>query len=122
MTLVERLTNFANGCRGSMWQSRNETIELMDEAAARITALEARVDELVGAFSHIEQLRADEGDSVTILCDDPEADTVDQQLAVECCGAWTDWRERRLYGPSVAACLASAADARTITERPRHGQ
>ena len=32
--LVKRLRNFADGCRGSMWQSRDETITLMDAGAA----------------------------------------------------------------------------------------
>ena len=54
--LVERLRAFAAGCRGSMWQSRDETIALCDEAADEITALRARLaevekerDELEGA-------------------------------------------------------------------------
>ncbi|WHZ33442.1 hypothetical protein [Sagittula sp. MA-2] len=41
--LTDQLRNFAQGCRGSMWQSRDETIRLMDEAAARIAALEAEL-------------------------------------------------------------------------------
>jgi len=60
----------------------------------------------------IEALRADEGDSVTICCDDPEAVDASRRMAIDCVGAWTDWRERRFYGPSVAACLAAAVEAR----------
>ena len=41
--LADDLTAFANGCRRSMWQSRDETILLMDKGA---TALTAMVDEL----------------------------------------------------------------------------
>ena len=37
--LVHRLRAFAAGCRGSMWQSRDETIRLCDEAADLIEAL-----------------------------------------------------------------------------------
>ena len=37
--LVARLRMFAIGCRGSMWQSRDETIRLCDEAADAIEAL-----------------------------------------------------------------------------------
>ena len=37
--LVARLRMFAIGCRGSMWQSRDETIRLCDEAADVIEAL-----------------------------------------------------------------------------------
>ena len=32
--LIKQLQNFVQGCRGSMWQSRDETIRLCDEAAA----------------------------------------------------------------------------------------
>lgn len=44
--LVERLHGFANGCRGSMWQSRDETILLMDEAAAALTAAQDEIERL----------------------------------------------------------------------------
>jgi len=44
--LVERLETFADGCRGSMWQSRNGTVHLMDEAAAAITAALDEVERL----------------------------------------------------------------------------
>jgi hypothetical protein len=67
----------------------------------------------VAAMRYIEQLRAEEGDSVTILCDDPEAESADRRLAIDCNGAWTDWRERRFYGESVLQCLALAVTART---------
>lgn len=66
----------------------------------------------VAAMRYIEKLRVDEGDSVTILCDDPEAATTDKRLAVECNGGWTDWRNVRFYGESVLQCLAKAICAR----------
>lgn len=44
--LVERLRAFAAGCRGSMWQSRDETIRLCDEAASLIQSQAARIAEL----------------------------------------------------------------------------
>ena len=42
--LVKRLRAFAAGCRGSMWQSRDETIALCDQSADEITALRARLE------------------------------------------------------------------------------
>lgn len=39
--LVKRLRTFAQDCRDSMWQSRSETIRLMDEAANALEALQA---------------------------------------------------------------------------------
>jgi hypothetical protein len=44
--LVERLEAFAAGCRGSMWQSRDETIRLCDEAAAALSERDKRIAEL----------------------------------------------------------------------------
>lgn len=66
----------------------------------------------VAAMRYIEELRREEGDSVRILCDDPEASTTDKRLAIECNGSWTDWQDRRFYGESVLQCLAKAVCAR----------
>ncbi len=43
-TLTGRLRDFASGCRGSMWQSRDDTISLMDEAAEEIERLTAIIN------------------------------------------------------------------------------
>ena len=51
--LVEQLRAFSNGCRGSMWQSRDETIRLMDEAANTLTRLIAERD---GAYERAAQV------------------------------------------------------------------
>lgn len=62
-------------------------------------------------FTDIDLLRKEEGDSVSILCDDPEAETIDVQTAVEVCGFWTDWEEKRFYGRTWVEALTKAADA-----------
>lgn len=54
--LVKRLRAFANGCRGSIWQSRNETIRLCDDAADAIEALQARVKELDTTISNLRKV------------------------------------------------------------------
>ena len=46
----------------------------------------------------LEFLRAHEGDSVTLLCDNPDG-TPDH--AIECCGDWTGWAERRFSSDST---------------------
>ncbi len=51
--VAKECRNFAQGCRGSMWQSRDETIRLMDEAADRIEALEAERDGLANQALHV---------------------------------------------------------------------
>ncbi len=63
---------------------------------------------------YIEILRSDEGDSVTICCDDPEANEREKQVAIDCCAWWTDWNERRFYGESVLQCLAKAVQVRAL--------
>jgi hypothetical protein len=65
----------------------------------------------VTAMRYIEQLRSEEGASVEILCDNPEAESASVQTAIDCCGSWTDWETRRFYGESVLQCLAKAVCA-----------
>jgi hypothetical protein len=94
-----------------------QLLDALDEAARRRERVESEPVTLcempeVVAMRYIEQLRADEGDAVTILCDDPEASASDERLAIECCGSWTDWKHQRFYGESVLQCLAKAVTAR----------
>lgn len=56
----------------------------------------------------IEALRAEEGHTVLICCDDPEAATVDTQAAVDVVGDWTGWKERRFLGRHWASALREA--------------
>lgn len=52
-----------------------------------------------------------EGNSVEILCDNPEADSVGEQTAVDCCCDFTDWKPQRFPGPTpLEAILAAAAE------------
>lgn len=60
----------------------------------------------------IERLRANEGASVAILCDNPEAETVDSQTCIEVCDEWTEWEERRFYGKTLRAAFESAEEAK----------
>lgn len=62
----------------------------------------------------IEWLRAVEGDSVEILCDNPDPDTRDRQCGVNCNGEWTHWAPEIYYGESVLAALEKA-----VAERQR---
>ena len=49
----------------------------------------------------INQLRADEGSSITILCDNPEAIDAKEAAAIECNGWWTGWANKRFYGEDI---------------------
>lgn len=70
-----------------------------------------RLERQLQAMRNIETLRAEEGDTVTILCDNPDFNGQPQN-AIECNGSWTDWKDLRIAGDSVAACLSAAAERR----------
>lgn len=59
----------------------------------------------------VDLLRRDQGNSVIILCDNEEAETLAEQCAVEVCAYWTQWKERRFYGETVLAALQAAYTA-----------
>ena len=84
--------------------------------AARIAELERlnleaqnRIGDLCVLIGNIEQCRSVEGDSVTVLCDNPEADSVETQGAVEVCGDYTGYELQRFYGKTWEEALAKAA-------------
>jgi len=56
-------------------------------------------------------LTAEEGDCVTILSQNPEGTGPDNH-AIDCCGAWTDWQDRRIAGHTVLAALRLAVALR----------
>lgn len=60
----------------------------------------------------LELLRKDEGASVTVLCDNPEAVSADVQCAVEISDDWTDWEPKRFYGRDIGTCLKQAIEAK----------
>jgi len=56
-------------------------------------------------------LRAEEGDSVTLLCDNPDFNGQPNN-AIECCGDWTNWQERRFTGDTLRAAVLAAYRAK----------
>lgn len=90
----------------------------LQEARARIAELEQLLAkaqdgwaEAVAIINDIQQCRGCEGDSITILCDNPEADSDDKYAAVEACASFTGWKHERFYGRTWDAALHKAADA-----------
>jgi hypothetical protein len=55
----------------------------------------------------IEALRADEGSSVVLLCDNPDFNGMPNN-AIEVNGAWTDWKDVRFMGDTILDCLEQA--------------
>jgi hypothetical protein len=86
------------------------------EDGARIAELERlnleaqnRIGDLCTLIGNIEQCRAVEGDSVTILCDNPEAESIETQGAVEVCGDYTGYDLQRFYGKDWEEAIEKAA-------------
>lgn len=91
--------------------TKNEAIQRIHELAEENRSLRV----IIG---NIESIRQSEGNSVTILCDNPEADSVDRQSGVEACCDFTDWQTVRVYAASWADALQELGNrARTFYAR-----
>lgn len=84
--------------------------------APRIAELErlleraqTQIGDLSVVVGNIEQCRCVEGDSITILCDDPDCDSDDKAAAVEASGDYTGYDPQRFYGRNWAEALHKAA-------------
>lgn len=73
-------------------------------------------EEKIKAWNLVESLRALEGDTVTLICDNPDFNGQPNN-AVECCGDWTGWDERRFTGGNILEALQAARAARLAIER-----
>jgi hypothetical protein len=60
-------------------------------------------------WAAINRLRDEEADSVTVLCDNPEGPP---NNAVECCGFWTGFADRRFEGSTIREALTAAVAAK----------
>lgn len=61
----------------------------------------------------INLLRAEEGDSVTILCDNPDFNE-QPNCAIECCGDWTGWLHKRFAANTLLDALSMAVTERNL--------
>lgn len=64
--------------------------------------------------SAIEELRKDEGDTVTIVCDNPEL--TGPNSLIYCNGEWTGWEDRDFIGDNIVEALEDAVQARKEAE------
>lgn len=65
---------------------------------------------LADDFEPLNELRRDEGSSVTLLCDNPDFNGQPNN-AVVCNGAWTNWEDRRFTGDTIGHAIRAALDA-----------
>lgn len=64
----------------------------------------------IAIIGDIKQVRAAGGNSLTIVCDDPEAETIGKQAAIDVSGDFTDWKEVRYWGKDWTEALHRAAN------------
>lgn len=78
-------------------------------------AIRKEINDRLSVLNYIDALRKDEGNSVTILCDNP--DFGGPASAVEVCGDWTDWKDRRFAGDTLLSALERAHVAMCAARR-----
>jgi hypothetical protein len=83
------------------------------DALHKMAALHAEAVNIVGM---INDLRADEGDSVTFLCDNPDFNGQPNN-AVEVSASWTDYKDERFTGDTLEAALTAACFAKAERKR-----
>lgn len=84
----------------------------LDEPAARST----RDVEAIRILYAIDLLRDDEGNSVEIMCPNPDGPP---HQAIEVTAIWTDWQPRRFTGDTLLDALDSAIEAMPAKEVAR---
>ena len=85
----------------------------MGKAMERYRDYERRIEKTNRALrmaNAIDFLRSEEGDSVTVLCDNPEFDG--PHNCIETGGAWTEWVDKRFCGDTLQEALEKACEAR----------
>jgi hypothetical protein len=81
-------------------------------ATAALAALDlpARDADAIEIWRAIEQLTDGEGDTVTVLCANPDFNG-QPNYAIICNGFWTDWQDHRFADDSQVECFRLAARA-----------
>ncbi|WP_027578417.1 hypothetical protein [Bradyrhizobium sp. Ai1a-2] len=101
--------------RFSHWVSLDDGLKEIKKVQCRDCHCEAsiqawsvpRLQPAPAAWILIEALRAEEGHSVTLVCDNPDFN-LGPNNAIEACGDYTGWVDRRFEGETLAAALLSA--------------
>lgn len=75
-------------------------------------------DEKIKAWNLIERLRTAEGNSVTLICDNPDFNG-QPNCAIDVCGDWTAWLDRRFTGDTILEALQAAHEAMARYEERR---
>lgn len=92
-------------------------VELLNEVDARATITNRRINDLIEANNRylqdarnwhiVEQLRAGEGHSIEIACDNPDFNG-QPNSKVTCYGDWTGWYLKTFTGNTIDEALGNA--------------
>lgn len=91
-------------------ECRNYHIPRILELERLLMEAQNRIGDMCVIIGDIEQCRCVEGDAITILCDNPEADTAETQSAVEAIADYTGYEPQRFYGRTWPEALHKAAN------------
>ena len=83
-----------------------------EQAEAIVMELETRQERrerAIECWTLLEELREQEGHTVTLCCDNPDGPP---DAAIQVCGDWTEWDEVRIEGQTVLECLQKAVRAK----------
>lgn len=75
--------------------------------ASRIAALKEQAD----LYACLDLLRGEEGDSVLLVCDNPDPLDESQNHVVVCFGGWTNWLDKRFQGRTQKEAITNAVVA-----------
>jgi hypothetical protein len=82
------------------------------------TVAERTLSDALAIYAALEELRANEGASLTINCSNPEGTGPDNE-AVEVADDWTNWQPLRFYGSTLRLALGSAMHEKQLNSRRR---
>lgn len=94
------------------WNSAIDKFAELNKASITSVRL-AELERAEATLKAIHDLRADEGDSITICCDNPEGPP---NNAIICNAWWSDYEDMRFEGETLLAALKAALDAKAKKE------
>src|SRR6185437_13396263 len=103
---------FCKSHGGEWFSERKLTVP---DAVALVLAAEKKYPVDLRICSLIDELRAEDGCSIQLLCDNPDPPP---KNAVNVSGDWTNWEDRRFEGETLIDCLRAAAAAKRAWRRP----
>ncbi len=107
---TKEIIDILGNCLTEVVEASGQELETLRARVAELEAENARLRAKAEHIDVINSLRANEGASVLVLCDNP--DFSDPNVGVEVNDAWTNWIPMRFGGDNVLDALRKALAAR----------